>query len=187
MGAVSVTPATFTMVLFDAGRIRELTVGLLAELGMDDVDVEVVVDETTPLTRVRVSSADPARVSIESGALEDPRRPRQLSDERAVDVVGRLLLRVRDRREPGFADAPADDRLTPAQAAAWTAYAEGRLARLGHPSQQQRWRYHFRTRHGFTDTADAVFDRLWSADALTWADLAALSDEAAASRAAPVG
>ncbi|MBK9180236.1 MAG: hypothetical protein IPM45_11865 [Acidimicrobiales bacterium] len=191
MGSVTVTPASFTMVLFDADRIRELATRLQAELGMGDTDVEVVVDEATPLTRAHVASADPAQVVIESGAIEDPKRPRQLSDERAVDVIGRLLLRVRDRRERGFADAPPDGELTPAEAAAWTAYAEGRLERLGHPAQQQRWRYHFRNRHGFTDAADAAFDRLWAADTLTWAELSALSAEAAAaavpSRAAPVG
>ena len=31
--------------------------------------------------------------------------------------------------------------------------------------------YQFRNRYGFTDAADAAFDRLWSAEALTWADL----------------
>jgi hypothetical protein len=46
--------------------------------------------------------------------------------------------------------------------------------------QRQRRLYQFRNRHGFTDAADAAFDRLWSADGLTWAEISALSDEALA-------
>jgi hypothetical protein len=54
----------------------------------------------------------------------------------------------------------------------------GRLGRLGYRVHEQRWRYNFRNRHGFTDQADAAFDRIWAADALTWSDLTALSDGA---------
>ena len=56
----------------------------------------------------------------------------------------------------------------------------GRLARLGYPPQRQRRLYHFRNRHGFTDAADAAFDRLWAADGLTWAEIVAISDDAIA-------
>ena len=66
---------------------------------------------------------------------------------------------------------------------AWEVYAAGRLARTGQQAQLQRWRYHFRNRHGFSDEADAAFDRLWSADALTWADITGLSDALAAAGA----
>ena len=38
--------------------------------------------------------------------------------------------------------------------------------------------------HGFTDVSDRVFDRLWSADGLTWAELVAASEEAEAARPA---
>jgi hypothetical protein len=62
---------------------------------------------------------------------------------------------------------------------AWQAYCVGRLHRLGHRVQRQRRLYHFRNRHGFTDEADAAFDRLWTADALTWSEITALSDGAA--------
>ena len=34
----------------------------------------------------------------------------------------------------------------------------GACARAGHQAQRQRWLYHFRNRHGFTDEADAAFD-----------------------------
>jgi hypothetical protein len=32
-------------------------------------------------------------------------------------------------------------------------------------------------RHGFSDAADRVFDRLWTSDTLTWADLEAACAE----------
>ncbi len=107
-------------------------------------------------------SQDPVVIEAESGAIEDPKRPRQLSPAGTADVLGRALLRVADRRTPGFANAPADGDLTLPQSVAWEVYSNGRLERLGYQSQRQRWLYHFRNRHGFTDIADAAFDRLWA-------------------------
>ena len=63
---------------------------------------------------------------------------------------------------------------------AWEVHAAGRLARAGQQAQLQRWRYHFRNRHGFTDEGDAAFDTLWSADTLSWAEIQALSATALA-------
>ena len=82
---------------------------------------------------------------------------------------------MRDRLSEGFGDAPPDDQLSLAQKAAWETYSVGRLERLGIPVNQQRWRYNFRNRHGFTDDADAAFDRLWNADNLTWQQLCSIS------------
>ena len=61
----------------------------------------------------------------------------------------------------------------------------GRLVRLGfkHYDNRQRRLYHFRNRHGFTDAADEAFKRLWTADDLTWSDIAALSEKASAAAA----
>ena len=47
-------------------------------------------------------------------------------------------------------------------------------ARAGWAPQKQRRIYHFRNRHGFTDEADQAFNRLWSADGLTWDELEAI-------------
>jgi hypothetical protein len=101
-----------------------------------------------------------------------------------VDVLGRLFHRLADRLNPRFADAPADDELTLAQATAWDAYAVGRCAQVGYAPQKQRRLYHFRNRHGFTDVADRVFERLWSAapGSLGWADLDAACAETDAAR-----
>ena len=111
----------------------------------------------------------------DSGAFEDTRRPRCLSETAVVTALGRSLLRVRDRLSGPFDDAPSDDDLTLAEFAAWDTYSVGRLGRLGYPVHLPRWLYNFRNRHGFTDEADEVFARIWSAEELSWAELSALS------------
>ena len=161
---VSVTPANFSFVDFDADLIRRIGDGLLEVLSIDR-PVHVEVDETTPLGRVRV----------ESGAFEDSRKPRQQSEEATTANLGRALLRARDRIGGGFGEAPADDELSLRQIAAWETYCVGRLARMGVPVNQQRWKYNFRNRHGFTDVADAAFERIWASDGLTWGELETVS------------
>ena len=177
----TVEPATFRLVDFDADVIAALVDDLAARIGLDaDVPITVEVDETAALGHTDLVSVEPVLIRTQSGALEDPRRLRQFSPAVASDVLGRYLQRAADRRTPGFADAPGDDQLTLAQRTAWDVHAAGRLARAGAPVPQQRWRYAFRNRHGFTDQADAAFDRLWNADAMTWAELSQLSAETAA-------
>lgn len=176
MPDVTVTPQEFSYVDFDAERIAEVGRKALADLGYDRA-MTIEVDETTPLSRVTVESSDPLVLKAESGAFEDPKHPRQLSEQHAADALGRTLLRLRDRESGGFADAPPDDELTLPQWTAWEAYIIGRLARMGYRAQRQRRLYHFRNRHGFTDTADAVFDRLWNAESLTWAEIEKACEE----------
>jgi hypothetical protein len=168
--SVTVTPQTFNFVAYDAALIERVAEGLLASLGLDN-DVHIEVDETTPLSRTRVEIGDTISIRAESGAFEDTKRPRQQSEVATATSLGRLLLRVRDRLDGGFGEAPPDDQLTLAQVAAWETYSVGRLARLGIDVNEQRWRYNFRNRHGFTDDADAAFNRLWSSDGLTWGEL----------------
>jgi hypothetical protein len=181
--AVSVNPQNFTLVSFDRDELVGVISKLVDDIGLGAVDVVLDVDETTPLGRARVASYDdPITIAIESGALEDPKRPRQLSPSGSADVLGRLLFRVRDRRDPAFGEAPPDDELPLAHSVSWDVYSVGRLVRLGyrHYDNRQRRLYHFRNRHGFTDAADDAFDRLWTGDGLAWADICALSDQAAA-------
>ena len=178
---VTVRPETFSMVFFDADEIRGLVEKLAVEVGLGaEADITIDIDETTPLGHSVVTSIDPIVLTLESGALEDPKRPRQLDPAGAADVLGRLLFQVRDRLDDSFADAPADSDLTLPHSVAWQVYCVARLARLGHKSQRQRRLYQFRNRHGFTDVADAAFNQLWTAEQLTWAELVALSDGAAA-------
>jgi hypothetical protein len=185
MPDVTVTPEEWQFVKFDGARIAAVAEKLLDQIGLDR-PLRIEVDETTPLGHAAVTSLDPLVISAESGAIEDPKKPRQLSEQAAADVFGRLLFRAKDRLDPAFGDAPDDSELTLPQSVAWDAYAVGRTARLGYPVSRQRRLYHFRNRHGFTDVADAAFARLWEADGLSWADLQAVCDETSASRA-PVG
>ncbi len=179
MATVTVTPDEWQFVAFDSGRIAAVAEKLLGEIGLD-VDLKIEGDETTPMGRVSTSSLEPLVVAVESGAFEDAKRPRQLSEQAVADVLGRLLHRSRDRLDPTFGDPPPDAALTLQQSTAWDAYAVGRCARLGYPVQRQRRLYHFRNRHGFTDAADAAFERLWTGRDLTWSEVAGLSDQAAA-------
>ena len=178
---VEIRPSEFSMVFFDADEIQGIVEKLVAEIGLPaDLTVTVEVDETTPMGRARVASLDPVLITAESGALEDVKAPRRLSEVGTLDVIGKLLFSVLDRRNPVFGEPPADDDLTLQESVAWEVYCVGRLGRLGHPVQRQRRLYQFRNRHGFTDAADAAFDRLWSADELTRADISSISQEALA-------
>ena len=183
--SVTVHPEAFSLVLFESAEIRALAEQLATEIGLPaDLEITIEIDETTPLGNARVASLDPVTLTLESGALEDAKGPRKLDPVGSADVLGRLLFEVRDRLDPAFADAPSSEDLTLPQSSAWQAYCVGRLGRLGHKVQRQRRLYHFRNRHGFTDAADAAFERLWQADGLTWADIDAASDQALAARSA---
>jgi hypothetical protein len=175
MPSVSITPDEFKFVFFDGARITSVTEKLLAEIGLDR-DVSIEVDESTPLGRARVTSVDPIVLSVESGAFEDAKRPRHLSERATADVVGKWLYRVRDRLDPSFGEPPADDDLSLAQTTAWDTYCVGRMARLGYPVQRQRRLYHFRNRHGFSDLADTAFESLWTGDGLSWADISRICE-----------
>ena len=79
MAEITVLPAEFTMVFFDASRIAALAEQVASDIGLPaDLAVTVEVQEDSPLGRRTVESADPAHVSLESGAVEDPQNPRQL-------------------------------------------------------------------------------------------------------------
>ena len=178
---VEIRPSEFSMVFFDAAEIQGIVEKLVAEIGLPaDLTVAVEIDETTPMGRARVASIDPVLITAESGALEDVKAPRRLSEVGTLDVIGKLLFSVRDRRNPAFGEPPADDDLTLQESVAWEVYCVGRLGRLGHPVQRQRRLYQFRNRHGFTDAADAAFDRLWTAEDLSWSDISSISQEALA-------
>jgi hypothetical protein len=178
---VEVRPEAFSMVFFDATEIRAIVEKLVTEIGLpDDLPVTVEVDETTPMGRALVASLDPLLITAESGAFEDVKAPRQLSAAGTTDVLGKLLFSVRDRLDPAFGEPPSDDDLTLQESVAWEVYCVARLGRLGHAVQRQRRLYQFRNRHGFTDAADAAFDRLWSAEDLSWDDISSASQGALA-------
>jgi hypothetical protein len=186
---ITVLPAEFTLVQYEAAEIADVAADVADKIGFPDgTEVRVEVDEQSPLGKTEVLGIDPVTVAVESGAFEDAKRPRHLSERSVRSVLGRLLFRAHDRLDPSFAEAPPDEDLPLREHVAWDVYAVGRCERLGWRVQKERRRYHFRIRHGFTDVADAAFDRLWAADALTWADLQAVCNETEAAdvRAAAV-
>lgn len=183
MGTVTVTPEQFSLVSFDAERLRAVAAKVVADVGFDG-DLVVEVDETTPLGRSRLVDGDPVVIQAESGAVEDPRHPRQLSEVAAAEVIGRHLLKLLDRRDPAFAAPPEGEDVDLAEKVAWEITAVARLARLGgYRDQRQRWLYHFRNRCGFSDATDAAFDVLWTSESLTWPEIVGLVEGARAATA----
>lgn len=181
---ITVTPETFHLVSFDAAYTARIAARVAALLGLDDVDIEVNIEETSPLSRVFVETA-PGRIVItpHSGALEDTKRPTHQSEQATTLTLARALLRARDRIRGGFGDAPADTDLELRQAAAWDVHIAGRLSRLGIPINRQAFLYNFRNRHGFVDSVDAAFETVWSMDDTTWSALDALSASVASTDA----
>lgn len=180
MADITVEPAEFRNVYFDGAEIRRIVGELCDRIGLDR-PVRIVVDETTPLGRVDLTSLDPVTIEAQSGALEDKKRPRQLGEVETADNLGRLLVKVADRLDPDFGDPPpVGEELPLPLYVAWDTYAMGRLARLGYHAQRQRRLYAFQLRHGFTDAATAQFDRLWTAESLTWDEIVAASTAASA-------
>ena len=185
MSTVTVEPEEFHLVEYDAAEIAAIVADLADKVGLGDRAIHIEVDEKTPLGSSAVVALDPITITVESGGFEDAKRLRHLSRDSVQGVVGRHLMRTKDRLNPDFGVPPADDDIPMEQYVAWDIYAVGRLERLGFPGQRERRRYHFRIRHGFTDVADRVFDRLWTGENLTWADLEAASKEALAAKPAP--
>lgn len=181
--ALTVTPEEFSLVEYDATRIASIADGLRHDVGLPaDLEIQVDVDETTPMGRARIVSVDPVVLRFESGALEDPKRPRQLSEEGARDAIGRLLFRLRDALDPGFGLPQDLDEVPAAHQVAWDTYCMARLGRIGGHAARQRRLYQFRNRHGFTDVADHAFEELWNRDDLDYPRIAALSEAALAAR-----
>ena len=72
------------------------------------------------------------------------------------------LLRGQDRLSADFADAPPDGELERGPSARpGTSTPSAGPQRLGMPVRRQAQIYEFRLQHGFTDVADAAFERLW--------------------------
>ena len=189
MSNITLIPAEFTLVKFDADQVRELIAQTIAEVGFPaDVAVTVEVDEVLPhpLTASLVDIADgEAKLWFTGGCFESPQRQTGLSVDHTRVELGSALLRAKDRLSEGFANAPRDEELDDRQRTIWDAYAEGRLVALGYPVRVQRRRYTFRLYGGFNDVADAAFARLWSGDALTWDDLVMMADELVAADTRP--
>ena len=168
---IELDPEEFTLVRFDASRVRAIAEDVAARVGLGDTPIHITVEERSPLGFVSISSLDPLALHLEGGAIENPKRPRELSEEGCREAIGRLLLEAHDRLDPDFGAPALGVEVPSATRVAWDTYIVGRLVRAGGRDQQQRRRYAFRVRHGFDDGADDRFDRLWISDGLTFADL----------------
>lgn len=176
MSLAALKPEEFTLVQFDAGRVRELFAEVSAAVGFpEDVPVTIDVDEVLPspiAASIATVAADGAvELWFAGGCFEDPQRQSHLQEDHTRSELAAALLRVQDRRDGGFADAPSDLELTERQRAIWDTSAEGRAHALGFVVREPRRHYVFRLYGGFNDVAEAEYARLWGGAPLTWADL----------------
>ncbi len=182
---VTVSPDPFHLVHYDTATIRAIVEDVAAEVEFPPgVDIELTVDEGLPHP-ILGSNADVvgspegreqrasggarvAKLWVSGGNFESRNQPRHFSEAHARAEITLLLLRAKDRLVGGFEAAPPDNEITLGERQAWDCYAWGRVARLGHNVHHQKRLYDFRMQHGFTDAADAAFDRLWNAESMTW-------------------
>jgi hypothetical protein len=188
MAKVTVTPATFELVNFQASDIEAAAHEVAESVGLgDDVSIDILVAEEEMQGRSKATlEGSTITVDVSGGAFESLRKAREFAPDRCRAVLGQALMRARDRLDPAFGDPPADDEIDVYLEAAWSTYIEGRLDRKGIlKGRPQRRIYHFRVRHGFNDQIDRTFDQLWNGDGLTWADIEKMSQQARASVPAP--
>lgn len=183
MGEITLVPAEFTLVKFDAAELRDLVATTMATVGFPtDVDVTVEVDEVLPhpLTASQVSVGEStANLWFTGGCFESPQRQAGLSRANTQVELGAALLRAMDRMSGGFEAAPPDDDLDDRQRNLWDAYAEARCARLGLPVREPRRHYTFRLYCGFNDVSDVEYDRIWNGATLDWDEVVAFAERLA--------
>jgi hypothetical protein len=183
-GRVTVTPDPFTLIAYDPAEIAAIVEDVAALTGFPpDVEISLDVDEElfAPLVGQFSDVVDGrVRLWISGANFEDNRRPRHFSAEQARRDLTIALLRAKDRLSDDFADAPSDAELTHGERAAWDVYAVGRADRLGMPVRRQAQLYEYRLQHGFTDVADAAFERLWNAPTTTFAAIEEICAETGA-------
>ncbi|HEY5014816.1 MAG TPA: hypothetical protein VIK61_19175 [Acidimicrobiia bacterium] len=184
MGRVHITPNPFTVVPYEIPVIEGLVEEAAALVGFpSDVEIDLEIDEDLPHPLVGTASdvvGGRAVLWMSGGNLEDTHRTRQFSEAAARRDLTQMLLRANDRLSEGFASAPPDVDLTLAERVAWDVYAHTRAGRLGIATRPDKMRYDFRLQHGFSDAADASFDRLWDAQSLTWDGLREICKETGA-------
>ena len=181
MARVTVTPDPFTLVPFDAAVIAGLVEDVAAAVEFPlDVDIVLEVDEELfpPLTGHMSDVVDGKAVLWVSAAnLENTQVRRTFAPEPARSDFAVMLLRAKDRLSEDFAGAPPDRELGRGERAAWDIYAIGRAERLGLKVRRQRELYGFRLQHGFTDVADAAFERCWDAPSMNYAGILEICKE----------
>jgi len=181
---ITVRPDPFTLIAYDAAEITAILedVAALVEFPTD-VDVVLDVDEElfAPLVGHMSDVVDgTVQLWVSGGNFEDNKQPVHFSADQARYDLVIMMLRAKDRLSDDFADAPPDNELSRGERVAWDTYAVGRALRLGLPMRRQRQLYDFRLQHGFTDVADAAFDRCWTAETMTWEGIREIAKETGA-------
>ena len=173
---VTVEPTSFTKVGFATEEILGVATEVMGRIEAvpDNLEVELVIDEDQPTTTMAITSLDPVVFALDSGALEDTRHPRQFGVEMASVSLASLFIEYLDRIDDSFGAPELGEPTDFAEKIAWSAYTHGRVQRLGYRIHKPKHLYNFRNRHGFSDAADQVFEALWEATDLTWADILAL-------------
>ena len=184
MTTITVTPNPFTLVPYDVEEITALIEEAAALAGISSgVDIALTVDEElfAPLTG-HMSDVVDGRVVlwISGGNFEDNKRPCHFSADQARVDLSVMMLRAHDRLSDDFAAAPPDAQLSRGERAAWDTYAVGRARRLGLDMRRPKQLYDFRLQHGFTDVADAAFERCWEAEHITWEGIREICKETGA-------
>jgi hypothetical protein len=181
---ITVTPDPFTLIKFSAAEIGAIAEDAAAFVGLPSgVDIQIDVDEElfAPLVGHFSDVVDGKLVIwISGGNFEDSRNPLHFSPAQAKRDLTLALFRGKDRLSDEFKDAPPDRELSRAERAAWDAYSNGRASRLGVPTRHQASLYEFRLQHGFTDVADAAFERLWDAPSMSWSGIREICKETGA-------
>jgi len=184
MSRVHITPDPFTVVPYEVPVIAALVEEAAALVGFpSDVEIDLEIDEDLPHPLVGTASDvidGRAVLWMSGGNLESTHRTRQFNEPAARLAFTEMLLRANDRLSDGFANAPRDPDLSLAERAAWDTWTHGRAGRLGLPTRVDRMRYDFRLQQGFSDAADAAFDRLWDAETVTWDGLREICKETGA-------
>jgi hypothetical protein len=184
MGRVHITPDPFTVVPYEVPVIAGLVEEAAALVGFPPgVEIDLDIDEDLPHPLVGTASdveGGRAKLWMSGGNLESTHHSRQFSEPNARADLVQMLLRANDRLSREFASAPPDIDLTLAERAAWDVWAQARAGALGIPVRVDRMRYDFRLQHGFSDAADAAFDRLWDAKTLSWDGLREICKETGA-------
>ncbi len=175
MTEVQLTPTEFSVVLYDAAQVRADAAAGFERAGVAVDALVVTVDEDKPTTRMRIVSLDPAELHLESGTLENTKKPRTYSSDAAAVTFTKLGYEFAQRLDDGFGAPALDAEIPLAERIAWDVQLIGRVIAAGVSLYQPKYRYDFRNRHGFTDAADAAFDRLIAWNDATWADISALS------------
>jgi len=189
VSGITVTPARFTLIAYDADEIAALVEEAAALAGISPgVEISLTVDEEllAPLNGHMSDVVDGKVVAwISGGNFEDNKRPTHFSADQARVDLAIVMLRAADRLSDGFAAAPPDAQLSLGERTAWDTYAVGRALRLGIDVRRPRQLYDFRLQHGFTDAAEAAFERCWDAEHLTWEGVREICRETGAADRSP--